>query len=189
MRLQFILSEIGIGLRRNLTMTVSRHPGHRSCRWPCSASALLAAAQVDADEGLLVRQGRGLDLPVRQRLRRTPTLRRRRGHPGPAGPDRAPQLESLKPLVEKVYYESKQEAYDRFKQQFKDSPIVDNVTADQMPESFRVKLTDPKKYDVIASAFSGRPGVEPVKDQRKLLEQALRVLNGLPDRRPGPRRS
>ena len=35
-------------------------------------------------------------------------------------------LESL-PGVQKVYYESNQEAYDRFKEQFKNSPILSSV--------------------------------------------------------------
>ncbi len=68
------------------------------------------------------------------------------------------QLNSLKPLVKNVYYESQAQAFDRFKQQFKGSAILKGVTADQMPESYRVKLSDPKKYDVIASSFQGAPG-------------------------------
>ena len=48
-----------------------------------------------------------------------------------------------------------------------------------MPESFRVKLSDPQKYAVVASAFEGAPGVESVLDQRKLLQNLFSVLNGL----------
>jgi cell division transport system permease protein len=82
-------------------------------------------------------------------------------------------------LVERVYYESKADAYNRFKDQFKDSPdLVKNVTADALPESFRVKLTDPTRFDVVATAMSGQPGVEEVQDQRKLLDKFFRVLNG-----------
>jgi cell division transport system permease protein len=87
------------------------------------------------------------------------------------------QLESLRPLVEKVYFESKEEAYQHFGEQFKDSAIRDTVTADQMQESFRVKLSDPEKYDVVASAFQGAPGVERVIDQRKLLGTLFTFLN------------
>lgn len=64
--------------------------------------------------------------------------------------------------VEQVYYESKQEAFVHFKEQNKDSPLADTLTADQLPESFRVKLTDPTKEAIISSAFSGRPGVADV---------------------------
>jgi cell division transport system permease protein len=88
-------------------------------------------------------------------------------------------LESLKPLVQEVYYESSTEAYQRFKEQFKNSPIAQNASPDALPESFRVKLADPTKYDVIASAFQGRPGIDNVVDQRSLLDKFFQVLGGL----------
>jgi cell division transport system permease protein len=88
-------------------------------------------------------------------------------------------LESLKPIVESIYYESKAEAFQRFKEQFKNSPIVDNVSEAALPESFRVKLSDPTKYDVVASAFAGRPGIEQVNDQRQILDKFFRLLGGL----------
>jgi cell division transport system permease protein len=80
------------------------------------------------------------------------------------------------PQVEKIYYESKAKAYERFKEQFKNSAIVDNIKADTMPESFRVKLVDPEQFPIIASAFVGRGGVEQVVDQRALLEKFFKVL-------------
>ena len=83
------------------------------------------------------------------------------------------------PEVANVFYESKQQAYTRFKEQFKESAIADNVTADQMPESFRVKLKDPEKFPIVATAFAGRDGVEQVQDQKALLEKFFRVLNYL----------
>lgn len=88
-------------------------------------------------------------------------------------------LESLRPLVEDIFYESQEEAYERFKEQFANSPIVENVTANALPESFRVKLSDPTKYDVVASAFAGRPGIEQVNDQRAILDRFFRLLGGL----------
>lgn len=88
-------------------------------------------------------------------------------------------LQDLKPLVEEVYYESQADAYARFQEQFKNSPILENVTADALPESFRVKLSDPTQFEVVASAFRGRPGVELVQDQRRLLDSFFKVLAGL----------
>src|SRR5206468_2443912 len=50
------------------------------------------------------------------------------------------------PEVEKLYYESKQDAYVRAKEQFKDIPaLLNSLTPDTLPESFRVKLKDPQK--------------------------------------------
>jgi len=81
------------------------------------------------------------------------------------------------PVVEKVFYESKTEAFTRFQERFKGSAIAQNVTADQLPESFRVKLKDPTKFAVIESAFSGRPGVDIVQDQRAILDKFFKLLN------------
>ncbi len=81
------------------------------------------------------------------------------------------------PQVEKVYYESKEEAYQRFKEAFKDSAIGQNTPADYLPESFRVKLKDPTQYAVVNAAFSGRPGVHDVQDQRKIYDTLFKGLN------------
>jgi len=80
------------------------------------------------------------------------------------------------PVVANVYYESQSQAYARFQERFKDSAIAQNVSADQLPESFRVKLKDPQQFPVIVSAFSGRPGVDLVQDQRTILEKFFRLL-------------
>jgi cell division transport system permease protein len=89
-------------------------------------------------------------------------------------------LEAL-PVVDTVYYESQSEAFERFQERFKNSAISQNVTVDQLPESFRVKLKDPTQFAVIDSAFSGRPGVDVVQDQRSILEKFFRLLNVLRD--------
>ena len=88
-------------------------------------------------------------------------------------------LQAMKPLVDKVYYESAAEALKRFKEQFKDSPLAATATVDQMPESFRVKLSDPTQFAVVAAAFQGRPGVEDVRDQRQALDRLFKALAGL----------
>lgn len=91
----------------------------------------------------------------------------------------AGQIESMRPLVEQVYFESSQEAYDRFKQQYKNSPLLENITPSAMPESFRVKLSDPTQFATVATALQGSTGVEQVRDQRRVLDQFFKILNGL----------
>jgi cell division transport system permease protein len=80
--------------------------------------------------------------------------------------------------VNDYHYESQNEAYQHFKEQFANSPIVDSVTPDQLPASFRINLKDPEKYQIISETFSSRPGVETVIDQRQLLERLFSVMNG-----------
>lgn len=88
------------------------------------------------------------------------------------------KLDSLTGVVQQVYYESQEQAYERFKEQFKNSPIVANVSPESMPESFRVKLTNPEKFTEVATAVTGMPGLEQVQDQKKLLERFFSLLTG-----------
>jgi cell division transport system permease protein len=84
------------------------------------------------------------------------------------------------PLVKSTIYEDKAEAYRRFKLQFQDQPdLLANVTQDALPESYRVKLTDPQQYDVVASAVKDLPGVDQVVDYRKFLDDLFAILTGL----------
>ena len=83
------------------------------------------------------------------------------------------------PVVEKVYYESQSQAYQHFQENFKGSAIAQNVTPDQLPESFRVKLKDPTQFAVVQSAFAGRPGVDTVQDQRTILDKFFKLLDVL----------
>jgi len=84
------------------------------------------------------------------------------------------------PLVKSVTYESQQDAYNRFRQQFKDSPdLINNTRANALPESFRVKLTDPTKYSLAASKYANAPGVDQVVDQRKILGKLFSIIGGI----------
>jgi cell division transport system permease protein len=176
MRATFVAEEVGSGLRRNLTMTLAVIITVAVSLGLFGAS-LLVSSQVstmkdfwyDKVEVSLFLCGRNSDTPSCAGGAVTKAQRDQINS----------DLESLRPLVEEIYYESQEEAYERFKEQFANSPIVDNVTANALPESFRVKLSDPTKYDVVASAFAGRPGIEQVNDQRAILDKFFRLLGGL----------
>lgn len=164
MRLQFVFSEIMIGIRRNLTMTVAVVVTV-AISLALFGAGLLIRDQVDTMKGYWFDK-----VEVSVFLTSNVTEAQRS--------DLESRLTS-DPLVQKTYYESKDQAYERFKEQFKDSPdLVKNVSADALPESFRVKLKDPTQYDVVASQFAGQPGVDQVVDQKRLLDRLFRVLNG-----------
>jgi cell division transport system permease protein len=83
-------------------------------------------------------------------------------------------------LVRSVTYESKQEAYKHFRQQFKDSPdLVNNTSPNALPESFRVKLKDPSKYALAAEKYKTADGVYQVIDQRKILGPLFSIIGGI----------
>ncbi|WIK58705.1 permease-like cell division protein FtsX [Actinotignum urinale] len=87
---------------------------------------------------------------------------------------------STQPLagqIESFEFETKQQAYENYKRQIGDSVWRDTVTADQMQVSYRIKLKDPEKYQVIVEDLSGRPGVQTVHDQREQVEPIFATLN------------
>ena len=172
MRASFIVHEIGIGLRRNLIMTLAMVIT-TAVSLGFLGTAVLFNQQVSVMKDFWYDK-----VEVSVFLCGDDS----EGASCAAGEVTQDQRESIRsdldsmPEVERIYYESKQKAYSRFKEQFKNSAIVDNVTADQMPESFRVKLVDPEQFPIIASAFIGRAGVDEVQDQKALLEKFFKVL-------------
>jgi cell division transport system permease protein len=88
-------------------------------------------------------------------------------------------LEGLSPLVTEVFYESNEEAYERFREQFRNSPVIDSIPQEAIPESFRVNLSDPSRYEVIRAAFENAPGVESVEDQREVVDKLFTFLGVL----------
>ena len=84
------------------------------------------------------------------------------------------------PEVQEVFFESREEAYARFKTLFRDSTsLIENVDADAMPQSFRVKLKDPEKFAVIRARLAGDPTVEEVRDEQRLLKNLFAVTRVL----------
>lgn len=87
------------------------------------------------------------------------------------------QSDALAPYVQTIFTESKQEAFDALQRQMAGTVWAESVTVDLMQVSYRVKLTDPEQYQVVADAVTGRPGVESVRDQRQILEPLFVILN------------
>lgn len=88
------------------------------------------------------------------------------------------QLRSM-PEVDQIYTEDAQQAFDRFQEQFRNSPIADTVKVGDIPESFRVKLKDPTKFAVVSSQFQGAPGVASVQDQESVLKKFFQIINSI----------
>lgn len=176
MRANFVMGEVGNGLRRNLTMTLAVIITVAVSLGLFGVS-LLVRSQVSTMQDFWYDK---VEVSIFLCSKGSDTASCSGGEVTTAQRDQIEaDLESLRPLVTEIYYESKAEAFARFTEQFANSPIVDNVNENALPESFRVKLSDPQQYDVVASAFSGRPGVEQVNDQRQILDKFFRLLGGL----------
>jgi cell division transport system permease protein len=167
-RWRYILHEAMIGLRRNLMMTVAVILSVTVSLTLLGASLLLSR-QVDLAAGDWADR---IEVSIflcdgRQCAEITPEQRA----------ELEASLEA-EPVVDEVFYESKQQAYERFRDQFKDEPeLIETVTPDALPASFRVKLEDPEQFGVIRDKYQAWPGVEDIIDQREVLEEFLKFAN------------
>ncbi|MBU7598681.1 permease-like cell division protein FtsX [Streptomyces sp. P38-E01] len=177
MRAQFVFSEIGVGLRRNLTMTFAVIVSV-AISLALLGGALLAREQVNSMKGYWYDKVQVSIYLCNKNDAETEPSCTRGAVTGQQKREIKGDLEKLQ-VVDKVFYESSDQAYEHYKEQFPDSPLVPSLTADQMQESYRVKLADPTKFDVVSSAFSDRAGVHSVQDQKDLLEDLFNLLNGM----------
>ena len=173
MQARFLFSEVGSGLRRNVSMAVSVVLVTMVSMFLLGLG-LLAQRQADTMKGYWYDR---IQVSIYLCTRRLAPAQLREHAPSPT-PQKAAiqrQLEAL-PEVKEVFYESEQEAYDRFKEQFRNSPIAGNVQVGDIPQSLRVQLNDPTKYEVVTQQFEGAPGVATVQDQEKVLSKFFTII-------------
>lgn len=176
MRLQFILSEIGLGLRRNLSMTISvilvtfvsltfvgaagllqLQINQMKDDWYDKVEVSIFLCPSDSDAATCA----GGEVTEEQMTALKDEL----------------ESDALEPYVKEVFFESKDDAYAAFQERFADEWWAQGVTADQLQASYRVALVDPEQYQVVSDVFTGRQGVEEVRDQRQVIEPLILVLN------------
>ncbi|MGI5197637.1 permease-like cell division protein FtsX [Streptomyces sp. CA-288835] len=177
MRAQFVLSEIGVGLRRNLTMTFAVIVSV-ALSLALFGGSLLMSDQVNTMKGYWYdKVNVSIYLCNKSDAESDPNCAK-----GAVTTEQKKQIESdleKMSVVDTVAHETADQAYKHYKEQFGDSPLASSLTPDQMQESFRVKLTEPEKYQVIATAFDGRDGVQSVQDQKSYLDNLFELLNGM----------
>ncbi|UFU04004.1 permease-like cell division protein FtsX [Ruania suaedae] len=176
MRLQFILSQIGNGLRRNVAMAVSvvlvtfisltfvgaavllqMQVGNMKDEWYDRVEVSVFLCPPDSSVPTCA-GGEATDEQV-ESLQSVLTS------------------EALSPYVEEVFLETKEQAFEAFQERFGDQDWAQRITVEQMQQSLRVSLVDPELYQVVADEVAGRDGVEEVIDQRSILEPLFLVLN------------
>ncbi|MFD3697243.1 permease-like cell division protein FtsX [Streptomyces sp. NPDC058646] len=190
MRAQFVMSEIGVGLRRNLTMTFAVIISV-ALSLSLFGGSLLMSDQVSSMKGYWYDKANvSIYLCNKQDAEDAGAA----GKPdaggagavgvatcskGAATPEQRQALEAeLKgmDLVESVHHESADEAYKHYQQEYGHTALAGSITPDQMQESLRVKLKNPEKYKIITSAFTGRDGVMEVQDQRREMDSLFKYL-------------
>lgn len=81
------------------------------------------------------------------------------------------------PDVEKVYFETKEDAFKEYQKLYANSSLEHALTVNEMPESFRVKLKNPETYQSVRTSVGNLQGVSKVQDLHKLLDPFFRWLN------------
>jgi cell division transport system permease protein len=177
MRAQFVMSEIGVGLRRNLTMTIAVVVSV-ALSLALAGASLLLRDQVNSMKGYWYDK---VEVSVYFCSKSDVS-----SHVAACGGSVATQqdVDAVKAelqkssLVQAIYYESAAEAYTHYKQEFPNSPLSADLTPDLMQQSLRVKLYNPQEYNVITEMVTGQAGVANVEDQRVILQPLFNLLNG-----------
>ena len=176
MRFSFVFSEMGIAIRRNLSMIVSvilvtfisltfvgtagllqQQIGSMKTYWYDKAQVAIYLCTKTSPQEICPQGEASKDVQgtITKRLK----------------------SDTLAPYIDKYYFENHQQAYETFQKEFKDNSVAKYVTPEQLNETFWVNLKDPNQAPIIIESFNGLAGVEEVKDQRTYLDQIFSMLN------------
>jgi cell division transport system permease protein len=177
MRANFIFSEVWIGLRRNLTMTIA------VVVTVAIGMALLGVGLMISSQISSMRDFWTDKVEVSVFLCKKndafPQCKTSGGVNAQEQADLKAEIEAM-PQVEAVTFENAAEAYKNFRtQNANNTVLLSAIQVDDMPESFRVKLRDPDTYGAVIEALNGRPGVSNVINQKELLEKFFGLLEKL----------
>jgi cell division transport system permease protein len=165
MRFKYVLNEVLVGLWRNVTMTIAMIITMSVSLTMLGASVLM---YMQVDQMKTYYYG---EIQVSIFLREDVSEAQRTA---------INQAIETDPLVLSKTYETRAEAFEKFKVLWRDSPdFVKSVGPDSLPESFRVKLKDPEQYKAFAENIKGLPGIQDIVDQRELLEKVFKIFSAI----------
>jgi len=165
MRAKYVLSEVMVGLWRNVTMTIAMMITMAVSLTMLGASALMFM-QVNKMKDYYFEQ-------IEVSIFLDPAITE-------AQKAELSTALDADPLVASFIYESKDQAYEKFKDIYADAPdLVNAVKKEQLPESFRVKLVNPEQYEAIRTAYQDKAGIDEIVDQRRLLGKIFGILNSI----------
>lgn len=176
MRLGLVFSEVGSGLKRNVSMVISVVLV-TFISLTFVGTAVLLQMQINQMKGYWYDRAQVAVYLCTD----TDTTGNCTG--AKATTDQENQIEdqlkstTLSPYIQKSYFETQQQAYERFKKQFADSPATEFVQPSYLNETFWVNLKNPSQSDILIESLSSQAGVQSVVDQRGYLEPIFAVLN------------
>jgi cell division transport system permease protein len=174
MRAQFVLHEVWIGLRRNLTMTMALVVVV-AISLSLLGTGLLFVRQVSNTRTYF--QGRvELSVYLCTKFSSSPACARN-GAATPAELATIQQTLSRMPQVTRVTYVPQPQAYQQFKQEF--PSLVNSVTSNEIPDYFQVKLKNTQiDTPIVVQTVSGAPGVDQIVDNSQILNKFYNLLDG-----------
>jgi cell division transport system permease protein len=166
MRIQYVLQEIGHGLRRNLTMVIAVIVS-TAVALTMLGAGLLMWQQTKAMEGYWYGKVQVAVYMCNQNdVGNAPNC-----SSAVTATQQAAIEAKLKatPFVQTVYYESQAAAFQNYESEYGKTALGQNATQSFLESDFRVKLLDPSKYQIVEGAVGGMPGVATVVDEQQLL--------------------
>jgi len=165
MRVKYVLSEVLTGLWRNVTMTIAMIITMAVSLTMLGASVLLYRVVDDMQEfyfgKIEVSIFLATDVTEEQRQSLQDAL-------------------EADDEVRQVTYVSQEAAYAAFKQLFESAPaLVEATKPEALPASFRIKLVDPTKFQVISDKYKDSEGVDEIVDQQQVLKKIFDVLGAM----------
>jgi cell division transport system permease protein len=166
MRIQYVLQEIGHGLRRNLTMVIAVIVS-TAVALTMLGAGLLMWQQTKAMEGYWYGKVQVAVYMCNQNDVGNAPNCSSAVTPTQSAAIKAKLLAT--PYVETVIPESQAQAFQNYENEYGKTALGQNATQSFLESDYRVKLTDPSKYQIVEGAVGGMPGVATVVDEQELL--------------------
>jgi cell division transport system permease protein len=177
MRLRNVFSELGQGLRRNVSMHVA-------------VVLTLFVAMTLLGLGVLMKQQTDIATRYLGNQLQVTVYLCRAGDTNPActgevtdeQKQRIEQAITDNPETAGIRFESKDEAFEKVKQLYGEDQFDGPnpaLTAEDMPQSYWITLKDPKKYEGVTSAVQTLDGVSQIRDLRETVGTLYEWLDAL----------
>ena len=173
MRLKYVMSEVLVGLWRNVTMTIAMIIT-MTVSLTLLGSSVVLYWQVNDMRDVYYQQ---IEVSIFLKVSETTDAQKAAivadldADKGDGG------------LVASYQFENKQQAYENFKIIFAAVPELTELTKpESLPESYRVKLKDPNSFEAFKAKYAkfiGDGGVARIIDQKALVDKVFSVLGSL----------
>jgi cell division transport system permease protein len=171
MQLTYVLSELGNGLRRNLSMTIAVIVT-MFVSLTLVGLGILLNTQADKAEEFW---GDRLQITVFLCTANSPGASCIDGKVTAAQKNAVEKLLDSHPQVEEFHYESSQTAYQKWREVYTSDDetqqqVIDAVRPSDLAESYWITLNDPREFQDLKTAVAELPGVSTVRDLRQVLQ-------------------